>query len=283
MKNVQVFIMGAGKGSRIKYNLGSKMPKCLLPSCMVSPKYIITPIGDTILYRIVKSIENASEICNCNIEIDLMISHKSSEVRDYIKKNFENVKLHQIDWSKTSINTFLKCVEIAKNKNKEFDQYIFINGDTYIDNIESISYTLADMIMNELHSTSAVVEYFKEPQYVFSKVDVSMFCNLINNIYGEYIYTTKTLCDITAFDPVSFNKILEKLKNGFSHEWWEMAFYEEVNHKRIAMLAIPVRKITYDRVLYNTNNIRDDLSESNVKNILNSFNLNFKEEENFDV
>lgn len=275
--------MGAGKGSRIKYNLGKKMPKCLLPSCIVSPMPIVTAVGDTILSRIIKSFKNAAYISKCNIEFDLMISHKSSEVRNYIQENFSEINLHQIDWSSTSITTFLKCVDILKSKNTKFDQCIFINGDTYIDNVKSISYTIADMINNEISITSAIIECFKEPYHVFSSIETSSINNFITYIFADYADTKKTLCDITQFSISDLVKISNKFENGFNHEWWEMAFYEEVNNDRIPMLAIPVRKITYDRVLYNTNNIRDDIAESKVNNILTSFNLNFEEEETFDV
>ena len=275
--------MGAGKGSRIKYNLGKKMPKCLLPSCIVSPIPILTESGDTILSRIIKSFKNAACISKCNIEFDLMISHKSSEVRNYIQENFPEINLHQIDWSSTSITTFLKCVDILKSKNTKFDQCIFINGDTYIDNVKSISYTIADMIDNKISTTSAIIERFKEPNHVFSYIETLSINNFITYIFAGYADTRSTLCDITQFSISDLVKISDKFENGFKHEWWEMAFYEEVNKNRMSMLAIPVRKITYDRVLYNTNNIRDDIVEFKVNNILTSFNLNFKEEETFDV
>lgn len=284
MKRIQVFIMGAGKGSRLKYDLGKKMPKCLLPSCMVSPKYITSALGDTILYRIIKSFMNAGKISDCLLEFDLMISHKNSEIKEYINREFPNVNLHQIDWSPSSITTFQKCVDIVKNKSKKtkFDQCVFVNGDTYIDNIESMSYTLADMFTNEVSTTSAIIEYFKEPVNVFSEVELSDSKNTISHIYGDYVDTTETLCDITQFDLFDLYDISDKFKEGFNHEWWEMAFYEEVNYGNLIMSAIPIRKITYDRVLYNTNNIRDDVTELQVNKILTSFNLNFKEEEIFD-
>lgn len=272
--------MGAGKGSRIKYNLGKKMPKCLLPSCIVSPKWIETSIKDTILHRIIKSFKNASKISGCNIEFDLMISHKSLEVKNYINKNFPDVNLHQINWDSSSIYTFFECIEVLKSKSTIFDQCIFINGDTYIDNIESISYTLADMINNEI-VTSAIVENFNKPLYIFSSVNVVN--NLITDIFDDYTDTTETLCDIVQFNPADLNNLYEKFLSGYWHEWWETAFYNEVNKGGLLMGAIPVRKISYDRVLYNTNNIQNNISEIAVNNILTSCGLNFKEEENFNV
>ena len=140
--------------------------------------------------------------------MDLLISHKSKEVRDYINANFKNVNLHQIDWSPTSINTFMECVKIIESQDSKFDQFIFINGDTYIDNEESFAYTLSDMITNKVSITSAIIENFKCPINVFSSVEISQN-NFIKKIFGDYVDTEVTLCDVvqfSIFDIQSFQK-----------------------------------------------------------------------------
>lgn len=284
MRNIQVFIMGAGKGSRLRFNLGKKMPKCLLPICMISPEWCVTSIGETILSRIVKSFREAELHGDYHIEIDLLISHKSREIRDYIVDNFPDINLHQIDWSDTSITTFMKCIDILQNKDKQFDQCIFINGDTYISSVELFSITLNHMIADS--RTSAIVECFLKPTYIFSNVRTSQDNdggNLINYIYGDYIDTKQTLCDVTQFNLKDLDTLYNKFKNGFKHEWWEMAFYEEVNNQRMKMSAIPVYKVSDERILYNTNNINDTITRSKAFRILDSFGLNFEEEETFDV
>lgn len=281
---VQVFIMGAGKGSRIKYNLGKKMPKCLLPSILVAPVMFESTLHDTILYRIVKSFRIAEVIGNHEIKIDLFISHKSKEVANYINTEFPDLNLHQIDWSPSSTSTFKKCVEVAKNQ-EVFDKYIFINGDTYIDNIESLQFTLNDLIECP-DGRCAVTEKFRDPQNVWSSIQTTGN-NYIFDIYPDYTNTCETLCDITQFDYESLMEISEIVSNPeFKDlfEWWEMSFINDVNKNNKLLKSIPVRKIRYVRVLYNTNNLGLGACDSYyVQELLKKFHLNFKEEESFDV
>lgn len=282
--NVQVFIMGAGQGSRIKYGLGKKIPKCLIPAGLVSPKVELC-CPDTILDRIVKSFKNVSQIGGHSIKIDLMISHKSEKIANYINSNFPDINLHQIDWSPSSVSTFKKCFEIAESQNQKFDKYIFINGDTYIDNVESISYTLNDLIELGTNSTSAVIENFKNPQHVWSSVsDINTNSHSLSSINPNYVDTNYTLCDITQFNYYSLKKLYNKICSGkFKHEWWEMAFIEDINSREYPLGFVFVRKTSYDRVLYNTNDINENASKEVVDALLKEFGLNFDEEETFDV
>lgn len=282
MKRIQVFIMGAGKGSRLRFNLGKKIPKCLLPICLISSEWCVTSVGETILSRIEKSFREVELHGDYDIEIDLMISHKSKEIREYIVDNFPDINLHQIDWSNTSITTFMKCIDILQEKNKQFDQCIFINGDAYISSVELFSITLNHMIADS--RTSAIIEYFSKPKYVFSNVETLQGTdggNYINYIYGDYINTKQTLCDVTQFNLKDLDTLYNKFKNGFRHEWWEMAFYEEVNNHKMKMSAIPMYKVPDDRIFYNTNNINERITKNKAFQVLDSFGLNFKEEEIF--
>lgn len=280
MRNVQVFIMGAGKGSRIKYNLGKKMPKCLLPSILVSPnKELWMSVGDTILSRIVRSFKVAEFIGKHQIKIDLMISHKSVEISDYINEHFPDIELHQIDWSPSSVSTFKECIKIVKSR-EIYDRYIFINGDTFIDNTDSLAYTLNELIEND-NPNSVITEKFKDPEVVWSSIKVDS-SNAITGVYPDYASTTSTLCDITQFNHKFLMHIYHKICNNFEHEWWEMSFIEGINDGSYRISSVPIRKISYDRVLYNTNNL-SDITEDSVNKILNAFGLNFKEEETFDV
>lgn len=275
-ESVQVFIMGAGKGSRLSHNLGKMIPKCLLPTELLVNN---SGEGGLILGKIVESLKEGARLGDCELKIDLMVSHKGQWVKDYIRDNFQDVELHQIDWSPSSVSTFKKCIELVNNRHK-FDKYVFINGDTYISSIESMKYTFHNLF--ESPENAAVIEFFEKPVKVWSNVYLSRDF-VLTHIFPYYNDTCKTLCDVTEFSFTDLMSLHQQVCNSnFNHEWWEMSFIDRINNGSLIMHGVPVRKLSQERVLYNTNGIRE-MSSDEILKVLGKFNLDKVEEERFDV
>lgn len=267
MSKVGVFILGAGEGSRIQFGIGKYIPKCIIPISLID-EYCQT--DEVIFDRIYKSINAASKSLKDSYEVDihLMISNTDINVCNYITTRFKDVYLHLVDKNESSIHTFLECSKIIQTIG--YDVTIFINGDLLIRDTSYISTAIQSLIK---FPDSAIVEshlfagtYWSSIEYEESS---SILTSKITSINPDYCKSKLNLCDVTSFSIKTFNRVLDVIHNGFTHQWWEMSFISMINNGELDLRPTFIANLNSSKpILKNVNNLREGITRNEAFSIL---------------
>jgi len=177
--SIGIFIMGAGDGTRLPYNIGKNIPKCLLPVSLIDCSYTGS---DLIIDRIVKLVNDSAG--DKKTEINIMISNTDPLVSDYLKKLASNVTVNVIERHESSINTLKHCDKIIKKKN--FRYCMFINGDMFIYDVDKVIKGVKKVLNS---SDVCLVENHRSFKNLWSSV-VCDDKNKLLSIYPDYVFTT---------------------------------------------------------------------------------------------
>ena len=248
-----IFIVAAGEGARLPYNIGKKIPKCLLPISLIDTNY---RGSDLIIDRIIKLINES--VGKKQAEINIMISNTDPLISNYLETLADNITVNVIEWHESSINTLKHCDSIIKSKN--YKRCMFINGDMFISDVAKVISSAKKMFAaNDV----CLVENHRSFKYLWSSV-VCDDKNKLLSIYPDYVFTTNNLCDMSFFSRKTYERIVKKINDGFSHPWWEMAFIQMINNKELEVHAVFINDPDGQALLSNINNISPDLSKKQV-------------------
>ncbi|MCL2819417.1 MAG: hypothetical protein FWD38_01075 [Oscillospiraceae bacterium] len=251
--SIGIFIMCAGEGSRLPYDIGKIIPKCMLPVSLVDESYTGP---DLIISRIVKLLNTAAEGKTC--EINIMVSNTDPLIAGFLKNLSENVSVNVIEGHESSINTLKYCDKIIKAGN--YQSCMFINGDMFISDTEIVSKSMKEVLDSV---DVCLVENHRTFKYLWSSV-VCDNNNKFLSIYPDYVFTTNNLCDVTYFCRQTYEKIINEIDAGFYHHWWEMTFIKMINNNELELHAVLVFNPGEQALLSNINNINRNLTKTQV-------------------